>query len=79
MIKSMSWYLMDFLFDRTPGVAKALLDTNCILTITKHSEDENYLRLFDKAIDKIKESGVSFRIHDAVSNWMKIIMVMVVL
>ena len=24
MIKSMSWYLMDFLFDRTPGVAKAL-------------------------------------------------------
>lgn len=60
------------LFDRTPGVAKALLDTNCILTITKHSEDENYLRLFDKAIDKIEESGVSFRIHDAASNWMRI-------
>ena len=31
------------LFDRTPGVVKALLDTNCILTITKHSEDKNYL------------------------------------
>ena len=59
------------LFDRIPGVAKALLDTNCVLTITKHSEDESYLKLFDKAIDKITSSGVNFRIHDATSNWLR--------
>ncbi len=60
------------LFDRVSGVSKALIDTNCILTITKHSEDENYLRLFDKAIDKINSSGVSYRVHDGVSTWMKV-------
>jgi len=59
------------LFDRVPGIAKALIDNNCILTITKHSDDENYIRLFDRSIESIKKSGVSYRIHDAVGNWMQ--------
>ena len=59
------------LFDRVEGVRKALIDTNCILTITKHSENKDYIRLFDKAINIIKESGVSYRIHDASNYWLK--------
>ena len=59
------------LFDRVEGVSKALIDTNCILTITKHSENKDYIRLFDKAINIIKESGVSYRIHDASNYWLK--------
>jgi len=59
------------LFDRVEGISKALIDTNCILTITKHSENKDYIRLFDKAINIIKESGVSYRIHDASNYWLK--------
>lgn len=59
------------LFDRVPDIAKALIDNNCVLTITKHSDDDNYVRLFDKSIDSIKKSGVSYRIHDSVGNWLQ--------
>lgn len=57
------------LFDRIDGLSEALIDTNCILTITKHSKDSNYTRLFDKAINSIDKSGVKYRIHDASENW----------
>lgn len=57
------------LFERVSGLSKALIDTDCILTLTKHSEDRNYIRLFDNAIKCIDESGVKYRIHDATSNW----------
>lgn len=59
------------LFDRVDGLPKALIETNCILTITKHSKDPNYIRLFDNAIECIKESGVTYRIHDASDYWLK--------
>lgn len=45
------------LFDRVNRLSEALIKTNCVLTITKHSEDKNYLRLFDKAVKNIKSSG----------------------
>ena len=60
------------LFDRIEGLSEAMIDTDCILTITKHSQEKNYLRLFDKAIKSVEESGIKYRIHDAASNWMKI-------
>lgn len=60
------------LFNRVEGISKALIDTNCILTITKHSDNKDYIRLFDKAINTIKESGVSYRIHDASNYWLKV-------
>lgn len=59
------------LFNRVDGLPKALIETNCILTITKHSEDPNYVRLFDKSIECIEESGVKYRIHDASNYWLK--------
>jgi organic radical activating enzyme len=59
------------LFDRNSELPRALIDTQCILTITKHSEDPNYVRLFDKAINFIEESGVTYRIHDASNYWLK--------
>ena len=59
------------LFDRVDNLAKALIDTNCILTITKHSKDLNYTKIFDKSINSIKKSGVKYRIHDASEYWIK--------
>lgn len=59
------------LFNRVDGLSKALIETNCILTITKHSKDPNYIRLFDSAIESIKESGIKYRIHDASDYWLK--------
>lgn len=59
------------LFSRVDGLAKALIDTDCILTITKHSTDPNYIRLFDDSIKCIEESGVKYRIHDASEYWLK--------
>jgi hypothetical protein len=59
------------LFDRVDGLSKSLLDTNCTLTITKHSVEPNYIRLFDKAIESIKLSGINYRIHDASNYWLK--------
>jgi organic radical activating enzyme len=59
------------LFDRIDGLSKALIDTNCILTITKHSQDHNYIRLFNIAIQKIKSSGVKYKIHDASTYWLR--------
>ena len=46
------------LFDRIEGLSEAMIDTDCILTITKHSQENNYLRLFDKAIKSVEESGI---------------------
>ena len=59
------------LIDKHPDLPKALSDTNCTLTITKHSDDEKYLKLFDRSIDKIKSWGVEYIIHDAVDYWLK--------
>jgi hypothetical protein len=59
------------LFDRVEGLPQALIKTNCILTITKHSDDPNYIRLFTGSIEKIKKSGVNYRISDATNNWIK--------
>jgi len=59
------------LFDRVPGLTEALKKNKCILTITKHSKDLNYVRLFEKSISKIIESGVNYRIHDASNYWLK--------
>lgn len=59
------------LFDKVSGIDKALIETNCILTITKHSLDQDYIKLFDNAIHSIKKSGVNYRIHDATDYWLR--------
>jgi hypothetical protein len=59
------------LFDKVSGIDKALIETNCILTITKHSLDQDYIKLFDNAIHRIKKSGVNYRIHDATDYWLR--------
>jgi len=59
-----------FLFDRVDGLVKAMKDTNCMLSITKHSNDQNYLKLYDKSIKFIEESGVRYRIYDMTSDWL---------
>jgi hypothetical protein len=59
------------LFDKIPNLAKALKDTDCILTITRHSDDPNYVRLFDKSIECIKKSGVNYRIYNAPDFWIR--------
>lgn len=59
------------LFHKVKNLPKALKETNCVLTITKHSTEENYIKLFDNAIKCIHESGVDYRIHDATNNWLK--------
>ena len=60
------------LFNKIKGLTNALIDTDCFLTITKHSQDKNYIRLFDNAIKHIQSSGVNYRIHDASNNWLKV-------
>ena len=60
------------LFDKVPNLAKALKDTDCILTITRHSDDPNYVRLFDKSIECIKKSGVNYRIYNAPDFWIRV-------
>lgn len=59
------------LFDKVPGLPKALKETNCILTITKHSNDPDYNKIYNKSIESIIQSGVKFRIHDASNYWLK--------
>lgn len=59
------------LFDRIEGLSEAMIDTDCILTITKHSQEKNYLRLFDKAIKSIEESRIKYRIYDMTEEWLK--------
>jgi len=59
------------LFDKIPNLAKALKDTDCILTITRHSDDPNYVRLFEKSIECIKKSGVNYRIYNAPDFWIR--------
>ena len=54
------------LIETQPNLPKALSDTNCILTITKHSDDEKYIKLFDRSIKIIESLGIKYRIHDAV-------------
>tara|TARA_B100001250_G_scaffold25196_1_gene20932 strand:- start:787 stop:1605 length:819 start_codon:yes stop_codon:yes gene_type:complete len=59
------------LIETQPDLPKALSDTNCILTITKHSDDEKYIKLFDRSIKNIESLGIKYRIHDAVDYWLK--------
>ena len=58
------------LFDRIDGLSNAMKDTDCILTITKHSNDDNYLRLYNKSIESIQKSGVKYRIYDMTDGWL---------
>lgn len=59
------------LFDRVDNLAKALKETNCILTITRHSDDPNYVKLYEKSINSIEESGVKYRVYNAPDFWLK--------
>ena len=59
------------LINKHPDLPKALSDTSCTLTITKHSEDPTYLKLFGKSIKTIDEWGIEYVIHDATHYWLK--------
>lgn len=59
------------LFDKVNNLSTALKETNCILTITKHSNDETYLKLYNKSIESIQNSGVNYRVYNAPEFWVK--------
>lgn len=63
------------LLHKQTDLPKALKETNCVLCITIHSRDENYLRLLKKSIELVdewvKEYGIVYFTHDATDNWLK--------
>ena len=63
------------LIDRHPELPKALYDTNCVLTISMHSYDKEYLKVFLKSLSKINEwielYGINVVLNDSANHWIK--------
>lgn len=60
---------------RHPGLPKALVDTNCVLTVSLHSYDPKYLKVFFKSLKLINEwvecYGINVVINDSANYWLK--------
>lgn len=63
------------LLDRFPDLPKVLKEANCSISLSQHSDDPVYNKLFEKAKDTLKqwqeEYGIETNVFDFHSFWMK--------